>query len=333
MSSQAPMSMPYPVYAAAYPPGYSANSESALNMSTKMVDDPRDITRTPSPTLSEYNALNGIKEQKTTKQKIRTSVPPFAFQRWSKETSEYYAIIAVILVAVILFSIFHTQIITVLQPFTNWLADNKIGPFLIIAMLIILSFPPLFGHELIAMLAGIAWSLPEAFLIVAIGTLLGETANFVTFKYACSVRGAKMEAKDISYGLLAHVVRNGGFLVILVIRFSAIPPHFATAVFSTVGVSFMIFIAAAVLSLPKQLASVYVGYALKPSNANDTTSQKVEKIVLVVSIIITIAAFAWIRRQMDAAKEEHIYLRRKARQGKAAASSNGPHFIGMPAVV
>jgi hypothetical protein len=45
------------------------------------------------------------------------------------------------------------------------------------------------------------------------------------FKNACSVRGAKMEEKDLSYGILAHVVRNGGFLIVLVIRYSAIPPH------------------------------------------------------------------------------------------------------------
>ncbi|KAJ7124240.1 hypothetical protein C8R44DRAFT_619845, partial [Mycena epipterygia] len=141
----------------------------------------------------------------------------------------------------------------------------KFGFLIPIAILIILSFPPLFGAEIIATLVGVTWKLPGAFAIVAAGTLLGEIANFFTFKYGCSARGKKFEEKNLSYGLLSYVVSRGGFLVVLVVRYSAIPPHFATTVFSTVGISFWVFLAAAILSLPKQLATVYLGYALKPS--------------------------------------------------------------------
>ncbi|KAJ7485172.1 hypothetical protein B0H11DRAFT_1152805 [Mycena galericulata] len=313
-SSKHSISMPYPVYASDLPK-YSAESKSTLGDPSKIVDNQRDIARTPSPTQSEFDFLNNVKKEKSTKQKI-----------------QYYGIIAVLLIVTILISVFHSKIITALQPATNWLADHKIGPLIPIALLIILSFPPLFGHEIVGMLVGVTWGLPEAFLIVAIGTLLGEIANFFTFKYACTARGEKMEAKDLSYGILAHVVRNGGFIVVLVVRYSAIPAHFATAVFSTVGVSFGIFIAAAILSLPKPLVSVYVGYALKPSN-DSTMSERIEKIVLVVSVLITIAALNWMKRKMNAAKEEFVYSRRKARQANGAASNGGLHFISAPDVV
>ncbi|KAJ6515190.1 hypothetical protein C8R47DRAFT_506651 [Mycena vitilis] len=311
MSSQLPA---YPAYAA-YPSNISFNSATSLSINTKaaLVDDERkNIPRTPSPTQSEFNYLNDIKEKKSLKQKI-----------------QYYAIIAVLLAAVILFSVFHTQIITALKPFTDWLHNTPAGPLIPIAILIVLSFPPLFGHEIIAMLVGVAFGFPEACAIVAAGTILGEVANFFTFKYACSVRGKKMEAKDISYGLLAHIIRNGGFLIVLIIRYSAIPPHFATSIFSTVGISFPIFFGAAVLSLPKAFVPVYVGYALKPENAGNTQSEKIEKIVLVAGVLITIVAFGWIKRQMKAAREEYIYLRRKGRQAKM----DGPHFIGGPSIV
>ncbi|KAJ7629498.1 hypothetical protein DFH06DRAFT_1225894 [Mycena polygramma] len=277
-----------------------------------LVDDERkNIPRTPSPTQSEYNYLNDIKEEKSLKQKI-----------------QYYAIIAVLLAAVILFSVFHTQIVTAMKPFTDWLRNTPAGPLIPIVILIALSFPPLFGHEIVAMLVGVAFGFPEACAIVAGSTILGEVANFFTFKYACSVRGKKMEAKDISYGLLAHIIRNGGFLIVLVIRYSAIPPHFATSIFSTVGISFSIFLGAALLSLPKAFVPVYVGYALKPENAGNTQSERIDKIVLVAGVLITIVAFGWIKRQMKAARE-YIYLRRKARQAKV----DGPHFIGGPNIV
>ncbi|KAJ7074556.1 hypothetical protein C8F01DRAFT_29684 [Mycena amicta] len=296
-------SQQYPVYAPQ--PQYDhVRSSSSIHLTSKLnnsdSDDPRiGLLRTPSPTQQEYNALHGIKEKKSLKQKI-----------------QLYGIIAILLTLTILLSVFHEKIINALKPFTDWMRDHKIGPLIPILLLIVLSFPPLFGHEIVAMLAGVTWGLAEAFLIVAVGTLLGEIANFFVFKNACSARGAKMEQKDISYGLLGYVVRKGGFLVVLVVRFSAIPPHFATAVFSTVGISFAIFVGAAILSLPKALVPVYIGWALRPENEGNTTSAKVEKIVLGISIVITVVAYIWINRKLKAAREEYIYSRRKARQGK-----------------
>jgi uncharacterized membrane protein YdjX (TVP38/TMEM64 family) len=152
------------------------------------------------------------------------------------------------------------------------------------------------------MLAGVTWTLPKAIAIVCgeparclspqyslidvvgpVGVLLGEIANFFAFKYFCSARGAKMEKSKLSYALLAHVVCQGGFLVVVIIRYSAIPAHcaflfyftciplstraaVATVIFSTVGISFPVFIAAAILSLPKAAVPVYIGYAMKDNS-------------------------------------------------------------------
>ncbi|KAJ7629494.1 hypothetical protein DFH06DRAFT_1141111 [Mycena polygramma] len=254
-------SQPYPVYAA-YPPS-SFNSASTLNINTKapLIDDERKhIPRTPSPTQTEFNYLNNIKEKKSLTQKI-----------------QYYAIIAVLLVSVILISVYHTQIINALKPFTDWLHN----------------------------------------------TILGEMANYYTFKYACTARIKKMEAKDISFGLLAHIIRNGGFP--LQRDSAALILAVATAVFSTVGISFWTFLGAALLSLPKSFVPVFVGYALKPKNTGNTSSERIEKIVLGATFLVTIGSYVWINRQMKAAKEDYIYQRRKARQAKI----DGPHVTSM----
>jgi len=47
-----------------------------------------------------------------------------------------------------------------------------------VAILIVISFPPLFGHELIALLCGVVWGLWIGFAIVAAGTFLGESKSF-----------------------------------------------------------------------------------------------------------------------------------------------------------
>jgi uncharacterized membrane protein YdjX (TVP38/TMEM64 family) len=52
--------------------------------------------------------------------------------------------------------------------------DLPVGWLIPIAILIVISFPPLFGHELVALLCGVVYGLWVGFGIVAAGTFLGE---------------------------------------------------------------------------------------------------------------------------------------------------------------
>lgn len=45
-----------------------------------------------------------------------------------------------------------------------------------IAVMFVISFPPLFGHEIVAILCGVVWGLWVGFGIVAAGTMLGEVS-------------------------------------------------------------------------------------------------------------------------------------------------------------
>ncbi|KAJ7074647.1 hypothetical protein C8F01DRAFT_1274161 [Mycena amicta] len=271
---------------------------SPTHISTVSLDRiPQAGPRTPSPTVSEYNTLHGIKGEG---------------QGLTGKKMLLYAVGALIIGCVVLLSVFHTKIINDLKPVTDWLRENKIGPLIPILILIAMSFPPLFGHEIIEILCGVTWDLAPACAIVAAGVLAGELANYCVYRAACTARSKKMEKSSLSFALLAHVVREGGFLIVLIIRYSAMPPHFATAIFSTVGLSFVSFVAACVLSLPKAFAPVYIGWAMQPQN-DTSSSSKVEKIVLIASIGITVVALMFVRRKMEAAKQDVIYSRRKAR--------------------
>ncbi|TBU38985.1 hypothetical protein BD309DRAFT_873251, partial [Dichomitus squalens] len=97
-----------------------------------------------------------------------------------------------------------------------------------IGVFFVISFPPLFGHEIVAILCGLVWGLGPGFAIVAAGTFLGELGNFYAFKYCCAARGQKPEKTQLRYTCLARVVRDGGFKVALIARLSAIPGHCAS---------------------------------------------------------------------------------------------------------
>ncbi|KAJ9101797.1 hypothetical protein QFC21_003136 [Naganishia friedmannii] len=149
----------------------------------------------------------------------------------------------------------------------------------------------LFGHEIVMILCGVVWGLWFGFLIVSIGTFLGEMGNFYAFKTCFRARAAKLERKNMNYALLAHVVREGGLKIAVMARLSAIPGHFTTVVFSTCGMSVWMFAIGTILSLPKNLAIVYLGVALG-STDESSSSETVEYCVLAVSFLFSILA-AW----------------------------------------
>ncbi|KAI0819566.1 snare associated Golgi protein-domain-containing protein [Trametes gibbosa] len=235
----------------------------------------------------------------------------------------YYIAFVVCLVGVILFTVYHKQIVNWLKPAADWMHDLPFGWTIPIGVLFVISFPPLFGHEIVAILCGLVWGLWLGFAIVAAGTFLGEVGNFYAFKYCCAARGEKLEKNNLSYACLARVVREGGFRIALIARLSAIPGHFTTAVFSTCGMSIWTFSIAAILSLPKQFITVYLGVALEQSEDGQSSTRDtiIKDVVLGATTLITIGAMWYIYHKMNQAKPHVIYERRKARQAKFAMST------------
>ncbi|KAF9811060.1 hypothetical protein IEO21_06689 [Rhodonia placenta] len=280
------------------------------------VVDMRDITRTPSPTPSESEEL-----------KKTNLIDWKAMGRWKfwirREWLWYYVICIFGLVLVILFTVFHDKIVRWLQPAANWMHKLPFGWLIPIAILFVISFPPLFGHEIIGILCGLVWGLGVGFAIVAVGTFLGEVGNFYAFRYCLHGRAEKWERTKIMYACLAKVVREGGFKIALIIRLSAIPGHFTTAVFSTCGMSIFTFAIAAVLSLPKQFITVYLGVAMEQSEngGGSRTDTIVKDIVIGITVLITIGAMWYVNTKLNQAKPAVIYEKRKARQAKLMAEA------------
>lgn len=86
-------------------------------------------------------------------------------------------IIIGVLTAVI--SLKHDQVVEALRPFAEKVRDIPAGWLIFVAVLFVISFPPLFGHELVALLAGVVYGLWIGFGIVAAGTFIGESKSAV----------------------------------------------------------------------------------------------------------------------------------------------------------
>ncbi|KAJ9090890.1 hypothetical protein QFC20_007795 [Naganishia adeliensis] len=223
---------------------------------------------------------------------------------FDRKMIKWYIIVILLIVLVALMTFFHTDIIHWLTPAANRFRALKGGWAIPIAIIFVLSFPPLFGNEIVLILVGVVWGLGEGFGIAAAGTILGEIANFIVFKYWCRGRAEKHAKKSLNYACLARVLRDGGLFLCWLSRLSAIPTHFTTIVYSVCGFSFWKFCMALVLSLPKQLVNVYVGVVLAGESSTTKSSHLVSDIVWAVTAVVSIGAGWYIWWKMSKVRIE-----------------------------
>ncbi|OAV84838.1 hypothetical protein PTTG_31016, partial [Puccinia triticina 1-1 BBBD Race 1] len=101
--------------------------------------------------------------------------------------------------------------------------------------------------------------------------------------------------------------RGGGSQIAFLARLSAIPGHLVTPVFATTGMSLTIFTAATVLSMPKQLAGVYLGTLFNTSSSTEEQqggkgSSAVKYSVLGLTFLVTVVAALYIYKKMATAR-------------------------------
>ncbi|KAF7981311.1 hypothetical protein HWV62_34245 [Athelia sp. TMB] len=271
------------------------------------------LTRTPSLTPSEAKAMEADRFFD-----LRKSLVPKRENMW------FIIFFVLILTVLIVFAALHDKIINALQPEANWVHNATAGWLIPLALIFILSFPPLFGSDFISVLCGVVYGSGVGFAIVAAGIFLGELANYFTFKYLCQGRSEKLKKTNIRYACLTRVIQEGGLPIAIVSRYSVIPSHATTALFATCGMKLWVFVVSTIASLPKNFVNVYIGSAFEADAAGKGSkkSRLINVLLIVATVVITMIAMRFIDSRVNGVKEEVIYERRKARQTAGSAETS-----------
>ncbi|CZS91704.1 uncharacterized protein RAG0_02220 [Rhynchosporium agropyri] len=217
-------------------------------------------------------------------------------KKWQRRLYWIVPLCIVALVFAVLFEIYKKDFERWLKPVSEWLKERESWSWTIpTAILVILSFPPLFGHEVVQLIIGLAYPLGVALGIACAGAVLGEAACFIVFKYFCTGWVENKIAKKVNWAATARVTQEAGFRGVLVIRYSIVPPHLANPLFSCTGMKFWLYMITVVLSLPKSLVFVALG---SPSSKDSQTAKWGKVAAIAVVVIITIFASLWIRKKM-----------------------------------
>jgi uncharacterized membrane protein YdjX (TVP38/TMEM64 family) len=189
----------------------------------------------------------------------------------------------------------HTTIVEFCRPVTERIRAWPGGWLIPIALLVIVSFPPLVGHEIIGILCGLVWGMWAGFGVLAAGTFFGEIATWIVFKWMCTTRARKFERRNKLYAALTQLIREKSFTFVLILRFSAIPGHIVTAVSASAGANVWSYLAAAFLTLPKQFVITYLGTSFGNHSKKDTY---ISWGVTIATFIGTVIAAVYVYYQM-----------------------------------
>jgi len=235
-----------------------------------------------------------------------------------------------IIVIVVLMAYWHDPIVEAFEPHRQAIVDYPGSWAVPIAVLVILSIPPMLGHELVMILCGVIWSLGIGFGIAAAGTILGDSLCFLIFRFKRFKRyGEKMEHKNVQYECLATLMRRRGIGIICCVRLSAIPSHLVTAIQSTIGINFWIYELAIFASLPKQLILVFLGALFYETGTGPKGQERklnkgnlISFIVLLVTLLITFGMVYFIYVRARRMYPEVMRLR-EARAAAANTAASG----------
>ncbi|EJT75027.1 hypothetical protein GGTG_08865 [Gaeumannomyces tritici R3-111a-1] len=241
-----------------------------------------------------------------------TNFQPFNWRRYvtTPKWITIHIITIITIVLTVLAAVYNKELIQSLRPWSEKVRVIPGGWLIPIVIMVVISFPPLFGHEIIGVLCGIVYGLWVGFGIVAAGTFFGEVGTWFAFRGLLRTRAERLERTNLTYAALARMTREGGFWIVLAIRFSVIPSHISTAVFSTCNVLFWHFAVSTFLTLPKQVVLVYIGTLLADEKerssptAHDAerTERAIKGVVIGVTGLLTLVLGVWIWNRMRGIK-------------------------------
>ncbi|EPQ28215.1 uncharacterized protein PFL1_04042 [Pseudozyma flocculosa PF-1] len=160
-----------------------------------------------------------------------------------------------------------------------WISNRPYGLPLVLSLVVLLSFPPLFGYGTAITLCGLGWgvaapespthpamhgSLLRGWAVATAGCLLGASVSFVVLR--CLIRRNAHVAfiervlDDPKFRAMKEAVRRRGTSMAILIRFCPFPFCYSNLFFASLDtVSFGQFMLATALITPKLLLHVFIG--------------------------------------------------------------------------
>ncbi|TPX30916.1 hypothetical protein SmJEL517_g05633 [Synchytrium microbalum] len=168
---------------------------------------------------------------------------------------------------------------------------NDNGAVILGTLVLISSFPPMFGYGTLLTLCGFTYGFPLGLIPAYIGGWAGAMLCFLAARKLLS--GYKQRIAD-NFSQLQSVIDKGGLKLLILIRLAPYPWGIMNVVFAASSVDITTYIIATSVALIKACLHVYIGSTVKSLAEESGTSSPLRIGILVVSMILGLGVFVYI---------------------------------------
>ncbi|EST06240.1 SNARE associated Golgi protein [Kalmanozyma brasiliensis GHG001] len=243
-----------------------------------------------------------------------------------------------------------------------WFGSQTFGAALLIALVVIVSFPPLIGYGTCITLFGLGWGVHSpanadhgelngnlfyAWALASVACLLGASVSFVVLRWAITHHAKRVSwissaLDDPKYAALTTAVRSRGLSMAILIRFCPFPFAYSNLFFASLldAVPYRHFIAATALITPKLFLHVWLGTRMfvlmdRDQRAQlDGTAKALNVVYIAVGGAVGVATswFVWreTSKVLDQIEREQAAERRNGAGGGEGRERSGSPYRDTP---
>ncbi|KAI8055681.1 snare associated Golgi protein-domain-containing protein [Syncephalis plumigaleata] len=210
-----------------------------------------------------------------------------------------------------LFLIFQSRIFPILQKWSVWLKEAKVG----IAS-IYHGIPPIPGYSISGVFCGYVYGIWIGFIPLIIGSYLGGLVSFVVLRRYLASYAQKMFEENPKVSLVVRAVEGKGIKLLWIMRVAPYPYNLMNALCAASSIPFKNFAIATLLATPKLFLETSIGSGVQSISEGfdgSMTWEKILQLALTLTLGVGVTLYvAWLARR--AIKR---YKQEQARQNEA----------------
>ena len=182
------------------------------------------------------------------------------------------------------------SVIDFLVLFANRVRGEKYGGLILLVLIVIAAFPPMFGVYGYCVITGLLYGMTlKSWLIVTSGTVIGSIISFLSWRCLLSRRAEKWRESSRLFSAFSTVLAEDKhkFLLLCLLQLFPRPYSIANAMFATIPkLDVYSFLFSVILTSPRYLMMVYAGSQIE--NLKEHMSEPPS----IVDLIIIFASYA-----------------------------------------
>ncbi|ODV91308.1 hypothetical protein CANCADRAFT_19451, partial [Tortispora caseinolytica NRRL Y-17796] len=167
---------------------------------------------------------------------------------------------------------------------------------LMIAILMVVSCPPVLGYATSCTLCGVVYGVFKGWFVAAIGSIIGAAVTFLLYRFLLRDFAERLLQSNKKFKAFNRTLEYDGLFLLFLIRLCPLPFSVSNAALSAISsVSFKNFILASIMASPKIFSYTFSGAELEAIGENTSASSKfIHVMYIVLNIIITLSVAYYI---------------------------------------